>query len=101
MSFQQLKIDAILAATQMDFDEGIEHEATLFNAQVNSMEARAMRYAFLAERQAKHIEGVTKDTQMVPIKLAAGNILYSRADMNNRKLQQQEHQHRIRGLSRP
>src|SRR6266436_59675 len=42
-------IEAVEAASTLSFDEGCALERKLFNEQVNSEEARALRYAFFAE----------------------------------------------------
>ena len=45
-------IAAVEAATMMPFDKGMERESELFLELVNADEAKALRYAFFAEREA-------------------------------------------------
>jgi 3-hydroxyacyl-CoA dehydrogenase len=59
-------IEAVEAACSMPFDEGCAFERKLFNEQVNSEEAKALRYAFFAEREAAKIPGIDRDTPMRP-----------------------------------
>src|SRR3954447_12794872 len=44
-------IEAVEAACTLSFDEGSARERALFDQQVNSEEAKALRYAFFAERE--------------------------------------------------
>jgi 3-hydroxyacyl-CoA dehydrogenase len=64
-------IAAVEAAVTMPFDEGIKRERELFDELVNSEEARALRYAFFAERECARIPGVPRDTKLRPINTAA------------------------------
>ena len=57
-------IEAVEACT-LPFDEGIARERTLFAELENSEEARALRYAFFAEREVGKIPGLGKD---VPVR---------------------------------
>ena len=54
-------IAAVQAATTMAFDEGIKTERALFTALENSDQAKALRYAFFAEREAGKVPGLPKD----------------------------------------
>ena len=46
-------IEAVEAACALPFEEGVRVERELFEEQENSDEARALRYAFFAEREAR------------------------------------------------
>ena len=64
-------IACVEAATTQPFDEGIQTERRLFSELENSDEARALRYAFFAEREATKIPDLPKDLKLPPIKSAA------------------------------
>jgi 3-hydroxyacyl-CoA dehydrogenase len=51
-------IAAVEAACTLPFDEGIKRERELFNELENSAEARALRYAFFAEREVVKLPNV-------------------------------------------
>ena len=51
-------IAAVEAATTLSFDEGIRRESELFQELENSDEARALRYAFFAEREVAKLPDV-------------------------------------------
>ena len=53
------------------FDEGIKTERRLFAELENSDEAKALRYAFFAEREVAKIPGQPKDLALPEIKTAA------------------------------
>jgi 3-hydroxyacyl-CoA dehydrogenase len=53
-------IDAVKAATELDFDAGIAEERRLFEQLVSSDEAKALRYAFFAEREIARVPHITK-----------------------------------------
>lgn len=55
-------IEAIEAAVSLPFDEGIAKERELFLPLVNADEAKALRYAFFAERAARNVPGVERST---------------------------------------
>jgi 3-hydroxyacyl-CoA dehydrogenase len=59
-------IEAVEAACTLPFDEGCALERKLFAEQVNSEEAKALRYAFFAEREAAKLPGIDRDTPMRP-----------------------------------
>ena len=59
-------IEAVEAATKLPFDEGCAFERKLFDQQVNSEEAKALRYAFFAEREVAKIPFIPADTQLRP-----------------------------------
>jgi 3-hydroxyacyl-CoA dehydrogenase len=64
-------IAAVEAACTMSFDDGIAHERELFNELENSAEARALRYAFFAEREVAKLPDIPRDTPLRPIETAA------------------------------
>ena len=55
-------IQSVEAAVRLPFDEAIRNERELFVECQDSPEARAQQYFFFAEREAKKIPDVTKDT---------------------------------------
>jgi 3-hydroxyacyl-CoA dehydrogenase len=64
-------IAAVEAACTMPFDDGIRRERELFDELENSAEARALRYAFFAEREVAKLPDIPRDTPLRPIKTAA------------------------------
>ena len=64
-------IDCVEAATTMPFDEGIKFERRLFAELENADEAKALRYAFFAEREVAKIPGLPKDLELPEIKTIA------------------------------
>src|SRR5262249_19905291 len=64
-------IEAVEAAVKLPFDEGIAVERRLFEEQVNSEEAKALRYAFFAEREAQKLPDIPRDLQLRPAETAA------------------------------
>jgi 3-hydroxyacyl-CoA dehydrogenase len=59
-------IEAVEAACKLPFDEGCALERKLFDQQVNSDEAKALRYAFFAEREVAKIPFIPADTKLRP-----------------------------------
>src|SRR5438094_4881381 len=59
-------IEAVEAATTLSFDEGCALERKLFDEQVNSEEARALRYAFFAEREVAKLPHIPRDIALRP-----------------------------------
>ena len=59
-------IEAVEAATKLPFDEGAALERKLFDEQVASEEAKALRYAFFAEREVNKIPFIPAGTQQRP-----------------------------------
>jgi 3-hydroxyacyl-CoA dehydrogenase len=57
-------VDAVQAAVQKPFDEGIRLERELFTYLANTSESRALRHAFFGERAASKIEDVPEDTPL-------------------------------------
>jgi 3-hydroxyacyl-CoA dehydrogenase len=64
-------IACVEAAAAKPFDEGIEIERRLFAELENSDEAKALRYAFFAEREVAKIPWLPKDLALPQIKTAA------------------------------
>ena len=64
-------IAAVEAATMQPFDEGLQTERRLFGELENSDEAKALRYAFFAEREVAKIPGASKDLKPPRVKTAA------------------------------
>ncbi|HEV8680739.1 MAG TPA: 3-hydroxyacyl-CoA dehydrogenase NAD-binding domain-containing protein, partial [Stellaceae bacterium] len=59
-------IEAIEAACTLPFAEGLALERKLFDEQVGSDEAKALRYAFFAEREAQKIPFIGRDVPLRP-----------------------------------
>src|SRR5947208_2526923 len=59
-------IEAVEAACNLPFDEGCALERKLFAEQVNSDEARALRYAFFAEREAANLTDTPRHAPLRP-----------------------------------
>jgi 3-hydroxyacyl-CoA dehydrogenase len=64
-------IAAVEAACNTPFDEGIQRERELFDELENSAEARALRYAFFAEREVAKLPDIPRETPLRPIETAA------------------------------
>jgi len=64
-------IAAVEAACNLPFEDGIRRERELFDELENSAEARALRYAFFAEREVAKLPDIPRDTPLRPIKTAA------------------------------
>ena len=60
-------VDAIEAATQKKFDDGLTYEREIFTALMFTPESRALRHLFMAERAASKIGDVPEDTAKRPI----------------------------------
>ena len=61
-------IQSVEAAVRLPFDEALRNERKLFDECQNSPEAKAQQYFFFAEREAKKIPDVPKDTLTREIK---------------------------------
>jgi 3-hydroxyacyl-CoA dehydrogenase len=59
-------IEAVEAACKLPFDEGSALERKLFAEQVDSEEAKALRYVFFAEREVNRIPFIPADTKLRP-----------------------------------
>jgi 3-hydroxyacyl-CoA dehydrogenase len=64
-------IACVEAAATQPFDEGIQTERRLFAELENSDEARALRYAFFAEREVAKVPGAPTDLKPPRVKSAA------------------------------
>jgi 3-hydroxyacyl-CoA dehydrogenase len=64
-------IDAVEAATQLDFDAGCRREAELFRKCLYSPQSKALIHVFFGEREVAKIPGIGKDTPVLPIRKAA------------------------------
>jgi 3-hydroxyacyl-CoA dehydrogenase len=64
-------IAAVEAACNLPFDDGIKRERELFDELENSAEARALRYAFFAEREVAKLPDIPRDTPLRPTDTAA------------------------------
>jgi 3-hydroxyacyl-CoA dehydrogenase len=60
-------IKCVEAATTMPFDQGLEFEARIFLARINSLQSRALRYLFFAERKTGKIPGLADSTPILTI----------------------------------
>ena len=64
-------IECVEAAVQLPFDEGLAREYEVFDAQVRSPEAAALRHLFFAERQIARVPGIGKDIETRDIREGA------------------------------
>ena len=64
-------VDAVQAATELKFDDGMVFERDIFVALMLSPEGRALRHIFMAERAASKIPDVPADTPKRDIKSIA------------------------------
>jgi 3-hydroxyacyl-CoA dehydrogenase len=64
-------VDAVEAAVEKKFEEGLRVERDLFLHLLATPESRALRHAFFAERAASKIPDVPEDTPTRPIRAAA------------------------------
>jgi 3-hydroxyacyl-CoA dehydrogenase len=64
-------IAAVEAACRLPFEEGAAEERRLFNELENSEEAKALRYAFFAEREVAKLPHLPKDLQLPEVKTVA------------------------------
>ncbi len=64
-------IAAVEAATTQPFAEGVQTEQRLFKELENADEAKALRYAFFAEREVAKVPGAPKDFKPASVKSAA------------------------------
>ena len=82
-------IACVEAAVSQPFDEGVKTERKLFAELENSDEAKALRYAFFAEREVAKVPWLPKDLALPEVKTAAvvgagtmgGGIAMSLADV--------------------
>ncbi len=64
-------IDAVYAAVELSFEEGLKREQALFKEAVESNESAALRHIFFAERQAAKIPDVDASTPTLPVRRVA------------------------------
>lgn len=64
-------IDAVRAATELPFEEGMKRERALFGELMQSPESRAQRHVFFAEREVAKVPGIAKDTPRRTIETVA------------------------------
>ena len=64
-------IDAVEAAANLPFEQGLKREREIFQELVTSTQSRALVHAFFAEREAMMIPDVPADTPTRPIRTAA------------------------------
>jgi 3-hydroxyacyl-CoA dehydrogenase len=64
-------IAAVEAACTLPFDAGLKRERELFDELENSDEARALRYAFFAEREVNKLPDIPRDTPLRPVRQMA------------------------------
>ena len=64
----QACIEAVKAATEAPFAEGMKLERDLFAKLVGGTQSKALRHAFFAERAANKIDDLAADTQLIPIR---------------------------------
>jgi 3-hydroxyacyl-CoA dehydrogenase len=64
-------IACVEAAVNQPFDEGVATERRLFGELENADEAKALRYAFFAEREVAKVPGAPKDFKPAAVKSAA------------------------------
>jgi 3-hydroxyacyl-CoA dehydrogenase len=55
------------AATTMPFEQGLDFEGRIFLERKESLQSKAQRYAFFAERKAAKIPGLADDTPILPV----------------------------------
>ena len=60
-------IEAVKAAGEMSFADGVKKERELFGKLMTGTQSRAMRHYFFAERAANKIDDVPADTPLIPI----------------------------------
>ncbi|MGC1301292.1 MAG: 3-hydroxyacyl-CoA dehydrogenase NAD-binding domain-containing protein [Caulobacteraceae bacterium] len=61
-------IQAVEAAAELPFDQGIRKERELFAKLVSGDQSKALRHLFFAERAAAKIDDIPADTPLIPIK---------------------------------
>ncbi len=64
-------IEAVKAATELDFSQGLEKERELFKLCHDSNESSSLIHMFFSERQALKIPDIPKETKILPINSAA------------------------------
>ncbi len=64
-------VDAVEAATQLEFDAGVKRERELFMQCAQNSQSRALQHVFFAERRAANIPNLPKGTATRPIRSVA------------------------------
>ena len=64
-------LECVELALELPFDEGIRKEREIFAACMASAESTALRHVFFAERAARRVPGIDKETPVRPIESAA------------------------------
>ena len=64
-------LECVEMALTLPFDEGIRREREVFEDCMTSAESRALRHVFFAERQARRVPGIGKETPVRPVERAA------------------------------
>ncbi len=64
-------VEAVRAAVDLPFDEGLAREAELVNGLMETTESKALRHAFFAEREAGKIPDVPATTPVRPVRSVA------------------------------
>jgi 3-hydroxyacyl-CoA dehydrogenase len=64
-------VEAVRAAIELPFEEGLAREYELFTELVQSDESKAQRHVFFAERNAAKVADMPADTQAKPVAAAA------------------------------
>jgi 3-hydroxyacyl-CoA dehydrogenase len=64
-------VDAVKAAVELSFDQGLARERDLITEALASTESAALRHVFFAERQAAKIPDVPADTPTTPVRRLA------------------------------
>ncbi len=64
-------IDCVEAAARRPFDEGLAFERETFLRCRDSLQSKALRHVFFAEREARKVRGVGPDTAARPVRRAA------------------------------
>ncbi|TQK11491.1 3-hydroxyacyl-CoA dehydrogenase NAD-binding domain-containing protein [Herbaspirillum sp. SJZ107] len=64
-------LEAVVASATMPFEEGLAYERDRFMALAETVESKALRHAFFAERAAAKVPDVPADTPVRPIASAA------------------------------
>lgn len=67
----QACIDCVEAAVTRPFAEGLAFERETFQRLRTSLQSKAQRHAFFAEREARKVRGVGPDTRELPVERAA------------------------------
>jgi 3-hydroxyacyl-CoA dehydrogenase len=68
---QRLVVEALTAATRLDFDAGLAVEQRLGDHSIGTTESRALRHLFFAERQVARVPGVPPDAAKATISRVA------------------------------